>query len=203
MSHVPAGARICHGLADAYPEESTVKLAVADVLRFLVLAARPGCQDARSSGDPGRGTEEDKLMRKQVGLQSIVGFFGLLAAANAQPPSSSAAGASFDGTYRLISSTKVNDMYTSYNGQMGRCPDRKPGPVHIMGGRAHYTTATGYRLEGTVGSQGELTMRSEMVGSSRPARLQASGIVDGSGTVHVRQRASACSYDFVWQKQSK
>jgi hypothetical protein len=45
-------------------------------------------------------------------------------------------------------------------------------------------------------------MRSEMVGSSRPARMQASGTVDGSGTVHVRQKGSSCSYDFVWQKQS-
>jgi hypothetical protein len=70
-------------------------------------------------------------MRRQIGLLSMIGFFGLLAAANAQAPSSSSAGASFDGTYRPVSSTKVNDMYTSYNGQMGRCPDRKPGPLHI------------------------------------------------------------------------
>lgn len=142
-------------------------------------------------------------MRKQIELLSIVGFFGLLAAANAQAPSSSTAGTTFDGTDQFVSSTKVNDMYTLYNGQMGRCPDRKPGPLHIAGGRADYTAATGYRLEGAVGSQGELTMRSEMVGSTRPARMQASGTVDGSGMAHVRQRASACSYDFVWQKQSK
>jgi len=139
-------------------------------------------------------------MRRQIGLLSMIGFFGLLAAANAQAPSSSSAGASFDGTYRLASSTKVNDMYTSYNGHMGRCPDRKPGPLHIAGGRVDYSAATGYRFEGTVGSQGELTMRSEMVGSSRPARMQASGTVDASGAVHVRQKGSSCSYDFVWQK---
>jgi hypothetical protein len=139
-------------------------------------------------------------MRSRLGLVSIVSLSGLLATANAQAASSSTLGASFDGTYRLVSSTKVNDMYTSYNGQMGRCPDRKPGPLHVMGGRVHYTTATGYRFEGTVGPQGELTMRSEMVGSSRPARLQASGAIDGSGAAHIRQKGSSCSYDFVWQK---
>jgi len=139
-------------------------------------------------------------MPRRNGLLSIVGFFGLLAAANVQTAPAAAAGTAFAGTYRLVSSTKVNEMYTSYNGQMGMCPNRKPGPLRIAAGRVHYTGATGYRLEGTVGSQGELTMRSEMVGSSRPASLQASGKVDGSGTAHVRQIGSSCSYDFVWQK---
>jgi hypothetical protein len=139
-------------------------------------------------------------MTSRIGLISIVSFFGLLATANAQGASSSAPGASFDGTYRLVSSTKLNEMYTSYNGQTGMCPNRKPGPLHVMGGRVHYTAATGYRFEGTVGPQGELTMRSEMVGSSRPAHLQAPGTIDGSGAAHVRQQGSSCSYDFVWQR---
>jgi hypothetical protein len=143
------------------------------------------------------------LMPKQIGLASIVGFFGFLAAANAQVASPSTPGAPFDGTYRLVSSTKVNEMYTSYNGHSAQCPSRKPGPLHIVGGSVDYTTATGYRLAGTVGSQGELTMRSEMVASSRPARMQASGAVDGNGVAHVRQRSSGCSYDFTWQKEAK
>jgi hypothetical protein len=42
-----------------------------------------------------------------------------------------------------------------------------------------------------------------MVASTRPFRIQASGSIDGSGAAHVRQIASACSYDFAWQKQSK
>ena len=87
-------------------------------------------------------------MRKQIELLSIVAFFGLFATANAQAPSSSTVGTTFDGTYRFVSSTKVNDMYTSYNGQMGRCPDRKPGPLHSAGGHVDYTAATGYRLKG-------------------------------------------------------
>jgi hypothetical protein len=140
-------------------------------------------------------------MTKHIALLSTVAFVGLIAAADAQtaPP---ATGATYDGKYRLVSSANVNEMYTSYNGHSAMCPHRKPGPLHIEGGRAHYMTATGYRLGGTVGPQGELTMRSEMVASSRPARIQASGTVDGSGTARVRQKASACSYDFVWQKQS-
>ena len=141
-------------------------------------------------------------MTSQIGVLSIVGFFGLLAAANAQtaPPAGTRTG--FDGKYRLVSSAPVNPMYTSYNGQMGMCPQRKPGPLHIAGARVHYTNGTGYRFDGTVGPQGELTMQSEMVGSSRPTRMQASGTVDGSGTVHLRQEGSSCSYDFVWQIQS-
>jgi hypothetical protein len=102
-----------------------------------------------------------------------------------------------------VSSTKTNQMYTSYNGHSALCPNRKPGPLHIVGGRVHYTAATGYRFGGTVGPQGEMTMRSEMVGSSRPARMQASGTIDGNSTVHVHQEGSACSYDFVWQKDRK
>jgi hypothetical protein len=79
------------------------------------------------------------------------------------------------------------------NGHSAQYPNRKPGPLHIVGGRVDYTTATGYRLEGTVGSQGELTMRSEWSPVPRPARMQASATVDGNGTAHVRQEGSACS----------
>jgi hypothetical protein len=141
-------------------------------------------------------------MRRKIGLLSVIGFFGLLAAASAQTAPPATAGTEFDGKYRLVSSTTVNPMYTAYNGQMGMCPSRKPQPLHIAGGRVHYTAGSGYRFDGTVGPQGELTMQSEMVGGSRPARMQASGTVDGSGTVHIRQKGPSCSYDFVWQKQS-
>jgi hypothetical protein len=142
-------------------------------------------------------------MRKRANLLIIDGFFGLLAAANAQTPTPApAAATTFDGTYWVISSTRANEMYTSYNGQMGMCPNRKPGPLHIVGGSAHYMTASGYRLGGTIRPQGELTLRSEMVGSSRPARLQASGTTNPSGTAHIRQVGSSCSYDFVWQGRS-
>lgn len=141
-------------------------------------------------------------MRERTSLLTIGGFFGLLAAANAQTLTRGPAVTTFDGTYRVVSSTRANQMYTSYNGQMGMCPDRKPGSLHIMGGRAHYMTGSGYRLGGTVGPQGELRLSSVMVVSSRPAHLQASGTIDPSGTARIHQMGSSCSYDFVWQKRS-
>ena len=45
-------------------------------------------------------------MGKRIGLLWIVGFFGLVGAADAQTRQSSAA-APFDGTYRIVSSAKV------------------------------------------------------------------------------------------------
>ena len=97
-------------------------------------------------------------MRTQMGLLAIIGVFGWAAAADAQTVASATAGMAFDGKYRFVSSTPVNSMYTSYNGQTGMCPHRKPGPLHIAGARVHYTAGTGYRFDGMVGPQGELTM---------------------------------------------
>jgi hypothetical protein len=142
-------------------------------------------------------------MRKQIGLLSMVGFFGLLAAADAQTTSALTTGAPFDGTYRLVSSAKVNPTYTSGNGGMLPCPDRTPGPLTIVQGQARYNTETGYQLQGTVRSQGELEMGVMAVGGSRPMEMRTSGAqIDGSGTVRARQIGGACSYDLVWQKQS-
>ena len=142
-------------------------------------------------------------MRKRIGLLSIVGLFGLSAIANAQTPSASPLGAGFDGTYRVVSSAKVNATYVTRGGQMGQCPDRSPGPLTIAKGKARYTSATGRQLTGTVGPQGELAMR--LVGPPgsngyRPTEISVDGTVDGSGTVHARQRSNSCSYDFVWQR---
>ena len=66
--------------------------------------------------------EEGRLMRRQMGLLSVVGFFGLLASANAQTLSASTAGPSFDGTYQAVSSAKVNQMFIAQKGNMGVCP---------------------------------------------------------------------------------
>jgi hypothetical protein len=142
-------------------------------------------------------------MRKQIGLLWIVGFFGLLAGADAQTPPLSTAGASFDGTYRFVSSAKVNKTYVTKAGQMGQCPDRRAGPLTILMGQARYTSATGRQLEGTVGQQGELTMRFAAPpagGGYQPIELTVNGRIDGTGTVHARQSSNSCSYDFVWRK---
>jgi hypothetical protein len=139
-------------------------------------------------------------MRRQIGLLSIVGFFGLLAAAaDAQTLSSSTAAAPFDGTYRFVSSAKVNQTYSTRGGQMGRCPDRMPGPLTIAQGQARYTSATGRQFDGTVGSQGDFAMR---LAEPNVSEMHVSGRIDGTGRIHARQRGNSCSYDFVWQKQS-
>ena len=144
-------------------------------------------------------------MRTQIGLLSIVGFFGLLAAADAQIPSPSTAGVAFDGTYRFVSSAKVNATYVARNGQMGPCQYRRAGPLHIAKGKAHYTTATGYRLTGTVGPQGELALRvvappNTSNAGSHPIDIIANGTIDGTGTARARQSGGSCSYNFVWRK---
>lgn len=144
-------------------------------------------------------------MQKHIGWVWVVGLCGSLAVANAQAPPPAPVGSSYDGTYRLVSSANVNATYTSRKGQTGQCPGRRAGPLHIVNGRARYTSATGYRVRGTVGPQGELAMRVEAPGSwgTQPIDLSVSGTVDGNGTAHVRQLSHSCSYDFVWQKAAR
>jgi hypothetical protein len=86
---------------------------------------------------------------------------------------------------------------------MGECPDRRAGPLTIAMGQARYTSATGYQLQGTVGSQGELAMRAiapNTSGGYRPIEITVSGRIEGTGTVRARQGSSSCSYDFSWRK---
>jgi hypothetical protein len=144
-------------------------------------------------------------MRSSVGVLGIVGFVGLLASANAQTPPPSSA---FDGTYAFVSSTNVNATYTTRNGRTGPCPERRTGPLHIANGRVRYTTTTGYKLKGTVGPQGELTLglvapSNSGNAGSQPLNLSMNGQIDGTGTARARQTSNSCSYDFVWQKASQ
>ena len=139
------------------------------------------------------------MVRKQAGLLSIAAILGLVASADAQTRSSIPT-TPYDGTYRLVSAAKVNQMYTTKKGLMAQCPDRRPGPLHIAHGRARYTSATGYRLKGGVDQQGQLAMRSSAPGISRPIDINLNGIIDPNGTVRARQISNACNYDFVWQR---
>lgn len=144
-------------------------------------------------------------MRSCVGLLGIAGIVGGIAAANAQGPAPSTA---FDGIYRAVSSANVNATYTDRNGRMGQCPNRRPGPLHVENGQARYTTATGYKLRGTVGPQGELAMGLVAPGNARnagsqPLNLGTNGQIDSAGTARVRQTGASCSYDFVWQKAAQ
>jgi hypothetical protein len=71
-----------------------------------------------------------------------------------------------------------------------------------------YTTASGYKLRGTVGLQGELAMglvapSNSSNAGSQPLNLSVSGNVDSAGTARVRESGHSCSYDFVWQKAAQ
>ena len=138
-------------------------------------------------------------MLRQTALIGIMGFFGLIATAAAQTPSPAARGA-FDGTYRLVSSARVNQMYTTKKGLTAQCPERVPGPLTIRGGQARCVSATGYRLRGSVSPQGELAMRSSAPGISRPIDINLNGNSEATGTLRARQISNACNYAFVWQR---
>ena len=142
-------------------------------------------------------------MRGKIGWLGVAGFFGLLAAANAQTP----AGTAYDGTYAPVSAKKVTATYTTRGGQTGFCPELTAGPLTVSQGRAQYTTATGHRLAGTVGPQGQLAMGSEAPPSSgggyRPVVTNVSGSISADGYARARQIGNSCSYDFLWQKEAR
>jgi hypothetical protein len=105
---------------------------------------------------------ERTQMYKAVGLLWIIGFFGLLAAAGGQPSSLQAATSQFDGTHAFVSQTNLNETFFAVQTEhIRRClpPPFKTEPLTITSGQARYTSPRGLQFEGTVGSQGELTMR--------------------------------------------
>ena len=144
-------------------------------------------------------------MPKGTGWLSLVRFFGLLAAADAQTPPSSSAGAAFDGTYRFISSTIVSPTYITQNGRIGQCVDDwQAGPLTIVRGQARFSMINFVLLdfEGTAGSQGELAMQSvpQPGHNGRPHEGRLDARVDATGTVRARL-TSHCNYDLVWRRE--
>ena len=153
-----------------------------------------------------------KYMQKHIGWLWIVGFFGLVPAANAQTVAPSAANTQFDGNYAFVSATKVNETYTTtWTTRMGQCGDiRKLGKLTIVNGQARYSgfgRVTKAGFEGTVGSQGELAMRlaatpaTRGAGASPGVEIIINGKIDSNGAVHARQMSYGCSYDLIWQKE--
>jgi hypothetical protein len=153
-------------------------------------------------------------MQKHFSWLWVAGFFSLLAAANAQTPSSPTSGTQFDGTYGFVSATRVNENYTTTRThRVGQCAENlKVGPLTVVNGRAQYSgfgrlTAAGF--EGTVGSQGELAVRlastpaTRGAGASPGVEITTRGRIDSSGTVSARQMGYLCSYDLIWRKESK
>jgi hypothetical protein len=58
-------------------------------------------------------------------------------------------------------------------------------------------------FEGTVGPQGELSLRlaAPASQSSLGVEIITRGIIDRNGAVRARQTGRSCSYDLVWQKK--
>ena len=191
--HTPYGGRL-----------PTVTMRHAGVL-FLQnpweLICHPGVLRLRAR----RAIWEGKVMPKGTGWLSLIGFLGLAVAADAQTPLSQTAGSQFDGTYALVSSTKLTETFTqSQTGRMRPCPDWQVGPLTIVGGQARVSfvsTSHGVHadFDGMVGSQGELVIRSVNPAYDAPAERLLNGRIDGTGTVRAHL-LSGCSFDYVWRK---
>jgi len=130
-----------------------------------------------------------KYMQKHIGWLWIVGFFGLLAAADAQTSSLPATSTQFDGVYAFVSSAKANETWRDFHNREHPCGDyREGGSLIISNGQARYSRPR-RDFEGTVGPQGELTMRAPADipaktgwGSPGIERL-ITGRIDGSSRV--------------------
>jgi hypothetical protein len=127
-------------------------------------------------------------------------------AAAAPAPMPATGGSPLDGTYAYVASTKLNATYRTRGGLMGTCGDRTTGPLTISGGQAQYTTETGVRLSGTVGPQGQLSLRALQTpgpNGYQPLDIIVSGNVSPDGTARARQTANSCSYEFTWRKEAR
>lgn len=129
-------------------------------------------------------------------------LFAFSTAAYAQTSSSSTPVTKYDGTYALVSLTKLHETYAQLGTNwIRRCPTPKPGSLIIVNGQARYTTSSGKESEGTVGSQGELAMQSSAPSKyAGPSEIATHGRINGDGTVTARRMSNGCSYDLIWQK---
>jgi hypothetical protein len=136
-------------------------------------------------------------MTKSIGWLAIGGIFSFVSAAGAQTLPLSTATTAFDGTYAFVSSTQAPP-------ENARCGNRIGGPLVVVQGRAEFTNLLGHsHIEGTIGSQGELAMRAQLIAHAEAFDVFANGRIDRDGTVRVRMTGPGCSYDVVWQKEHK
>ena len=151
-------------------------------------------------------------MQKHIGWLWIVGFFALLPASGAQNAAPPSVNTQFDGTYAFVSQTNVNEtFFTAQTEHVRRClrPPLKTEPLTVVNGEARYTSPKGLQFEGTVGPQGELTMRvppaiSGRCGGCGPGIEETLyGRIGGNGMIRGRRTGYNCSYDIVFQKEPK
>jgi hypothetical protein len=90
---------------------------------------------------------------------------------------------------------------------MAQCPERIPGPLTIVKGQPRFSISIPGKpaeFEGTLGPQGELTMRSVLSNTgARPTERMLNGRIDVNGMVRARLNGVNCNYDFIWRKQGK
>jgi hypothetical protein len=135
--------------------------------------------------------------------------FGLVAATGSSAETQTAAtgNTQFDGIYAFVSAAKLIETYTTTaTAHLRQCPNwGGRGRLHVEYGHAQYPHGKPPIYEGTVGLQGELTMRSNSTpvvrGESPGVERTIRGIIDGTGTVHARMTGYHCSFDLVWRKE--
>jgi hypothetical protein len=146
-------------------------------------------------------------MQRHIAWLWIVGFFGLVSAANAQTSSPTTANTQYDGAYKLISATSVNETWVSPGTEHTfPCGYQRGGPLAIFDGQARFSNPA-RDFQGIVGPHGEFTIRGVAEPASKASRGPGTlrtiiGSIDSSGTVRARMMNGACYYDLIWQKTS-
>lgn len=145
-------------------------------------------------------------MQKHTGWLWLLGLFGLIATADAQTSQRTTIDTKYDGAYKLVSATSVNETWVSPDTAYSfRCGQQTGGPLIILNGQARFSNpARDFR--GIVEPHGEFMIRGVAEPSSRgmengPLRYII-GRIDSSGTVRARMMNGACYYDLIWQKTS-
>jgi hypothetical protein len=146
-------------------------------------------------------------MQRHIAWLWIVGFFGVVAAANAQTSSPTTANTQYDGAYKLISATSVNETWVSPGTEHTfPCGHQTGGPLVIFDGQARFSNPA-KDFQGILGPNGEFTIRGVAEPAPKASRGPGTlrtiiGNIDSSGTVRARMMNGACYYDLIWQKTS-
>jgi len=147
-------------------------------------------------------------MGKHIAWLWIVGFWASLAAANAQTPPAPTPVSKYDGIYSWVSAARVNENFRDFNNREHPCGYiRNMGPLIIGKGEAQYylNNIDQSLSQGTVGPQGELTMRlvatpARKTGWGTGPEITTTGRIDGNGTARARRMSGYCNNDLVWQR---
>lgn len=131
----------------------------------------------------------------------------MVSAANAQTSSPTTANTQYDGAYKLISATSVNETWVSPGTEHTfPCGHQIGGPLVIFDGQARFSNPA-RDFQGIVGPHGEFTIRGVTEPASKASRGPGTlrtiiGSIDSSGTVRARMMNGTCYYDLIWQKTS-